>query len=528
MFRGRPVFEIAGGSVDTEERGAEEFTHPECLNRLDEITQEVERLYNKEARTSQDEVYLRQLDAEFNSVDARRAKLEAEATKKRMESRMEQTRKQVGDFIRGHASALKAEGGATGSSGSMDAYDRDAILEPDSIESKRFRNPWNITEMRVFNRSAEAVAQEFRARALSAVEKMQGANDKIRAAGTKIIEEHDDADGNLSQLVLAISSPEYYRAWSKLAKDPKMAELEKDEKQALSRAQQLHRAMSLTDAAGGYLVPFQLDPTVILTSDGSYNQIRQIARQVVATGDVWNGVSAGAVSWSFDAEAAEVSDDSPTFAGPAITIRTARGFVPISLEARMDAANVTQEVGRLLAQGKDDLEAVKFATGSATDDPIGIVTALAASSPSVIVSSTTADTWAFNDIYKLQNALPERYQSRAAWLANRAIYNLAKQTAPSTTVWNDPGNGAPRELLDAPRYTAEAMDGTVTGSTTNYVLIYGDFSNYVIADRIGMTVDFIPHLFGSNRRPTGQSGWFAYYRVGADSVNDAGFRMLDL
>jgi HK97 family phage major capsid protein len=58
--------------------------------------------------------------------------------------------------------------------------------------------------------------------------------------------------------------------------------------------------------------------------------------------------------------------------------------------------------------------------------------------------------------------------------------------------------------------------------------IYGDFSNYVIADRIGMTVEFIPHLVGANRRPTGQRGWYAYYRVGADSVNDGAFRMLNV
>jgi predicted phage gp36 major capsid-like protein len=33
------------------------------------------------------------------------------------------------------------------------------------------------------------------------------------------------------------------------------------------------RAMSLTDSAGGYLVPFELDPTVILTSSGSTNPL---------------------------------------------------------------------------------------------------------------------------------------------------------------------------------------------------------------------------------------------------------------
>lgn len=140
----------------------------------------------------------------------------------------------------------------------------------------------------------------------------------------------------------------------------------------------LERAMSLTDSAGGYLVPFQLDPTVIITANGSRNQIRQVARQVVATGDVWNGVSSGAVSWSWDAEGAQVSDDSTTFAQPTVPVHKAAGFVPISIEALEDEANVTQEVARLLAFGRDTLEAAAFTTGSGSGQPTGIVTALAA------------------------------------------------------------------------------------------------------------------------------------------------------
>jgi HK97 family phage major capsid protein len=72
------------------------------------------------------------------------------------------------------------------------------------------------------------------------------------------------------------------------------------------------------------------------------------------------------------------------------------------------------------------------------------------------------------------------------------------------------------------------MTGTITAAQNNRIAVVGDFSNYVIADRIGLTVEFIPHLFGTtNGRPKGQRGWFAYYRTGADSVNDAGFRMLN-
>ncbi len=61
------------------------------------------------------------------------------------------------------------------------------------------------------------------------------------------------------------------------------------------------------------------------------------------------------------------------------------------------------------------------------------------------------------------------------------------------------------------------------------MLIVGDFQNYVLADRIGMQVELVPHFFatGSNR-PSGQRGFFAYYRLGADSVNDDGLRLLNI
>jgi len=55
----------------------------------------------------------------------------------------------------------------------------------------------------------------------------------------------------------------------------------------------------------------------------------------------------------------------------------------------------------------------------------------------------------------------------------------------------------------------------------------GDFSNYLVSQRIGSAVELIPHLFSPNNlRPTGQRGMYAYARYGADSINDAAFRVL--
>jgi HK97 family phage major capsid protein len=490
-----------------------ELSHSQAVIRLKDIKAELERLGDKPELTAEDEQSFDELTREFAEVDAHRRQLERK-------SALERVRSAASATDRGPA-ALKVQAGTPyNGRGSGDGYDLDPILHPDSVEDCRFRNPWDLSELRTFSRSKGEIGQELRARALSAIEKMGAATDTVRQAATGIIETFDDNDSRIARLCLATSSPEYLRAWSKVARGHGHM-LSQDEQRALERA------MSLTDSAGGYLVPFQLDPTVIITANGSRNQIRRVARQVVATGDVWNGVSAGAVAWSWDAEATEVSDDAPTFAQPTIPVYKAAGFVPISIEALEDAENVTAEVARLLAFGRDVLEAAAFVTGTGVGQPTGIVTALTGTSSEV--AATTADTFAVADIYKLDGALPARYRGNAAWLANRSIYNLVRQfdTQGGAQLWERIGADMPPELLGRPALEAEDMDASVTAATNNYLLVYGDFDNYVIADRVGMTVEFIPHLVGANRRPTGQRGWYAYYRVGADSVSDSAFRMLN-
>ncbi|MFD0353508.1 phage major capsid protein [Streptomyces sp. NPDC127110] len=489
-----------------------ELSHPQAKIRLKDIEAELERLGAKPELTAEDEQQFNELTREFADVDDHRRHLERMAALERVRSASSVSER------RPSAASVRP---AAGTSYGADGYDADPILNPDSVEERRFRNPWDLSEVRTFSRSKEEVAHELRARALSAIERMSGANDRVRSAGTEIIEQFDDGDSRIARLCLATSSPEYLRAWSKVARG-RGHMISPEEQRALERA------MSLTDSAGGYLVPFQLDPTVIITANGSRNQIREVARQVVATGDVWNGVSSGAVSWSWDAEGAEVSDDTTTFAQPTVPIYKASGFVPISIEALEDEANVTAEVAKLLAFGRDVLESAAFATGTGSGQPTGIVTALTGTGS--VVTSTTTDTFAAADIYKVDNALPARYRANAAWLANRAVYNLVRQfdTGGGAQMWERIGADVPAQLLGRMALESEDMDGTVTAAGENYLAVYGDWSNYVIADRVGVTVEFIPHLVGSNRRPTGQRGWYAYYRVGADSVNDGAFRMLNV
>jgi HK97 family phage major capsid protein len=235
------------------------------------------------------------------------------------------------------------------------------------------------------------------------------------------------------------------------------------------------------------------------------------------------------VSWSWDAEATQVSDDAPTFAQPSIPVYKAAGFVPVSIEALQDMANGAAEVARLLAFGKDVLEASAFAVGSGSGQPTGVVTGLVGSG--AVTASATTDTLAVGDLYTVQGALPARFRAGASWLATNAFYNRARQfdTAGGSSLWAQLADDRPALLLGKPAYEAEDMDGVINATAENYMAVFGDFENYVIADRIGMTVEFIPHLFGTaNGRPTGQRGWYAYYRTGATVVNTAAFKLLNV
>jgi HK97 family phage major capsid protein len=492
-----------------------ELTHTQAVHRLKDIADEIVRLEAKAERdnglTAEDQDVWDGLVAESADVERHAAALVRKAEAERVRIRAAQEPRGL------RTSPLGSESGSDGGD-----LDRD-ILDPDSIDDRRFKNPWDLSEMRTFNRSRDEVGSELRARALCAIESMPGMNDARREAATKIVETFDNPQGSISQMALYTSTPAYLRAFAKAARGMQHT-FTPDEQASVTRA------MSLTDAAGGFLVPFQLDPTVIITSAGSRNDIRQAARQVVATGDVWQGVSSTAVSWSWDAEAAEVSDDATTFAQPAITIHKGAGFVPISFEALQDEANVAQEVGRLLVFGKETLENAAFATGTGSGQPFGIVTALAGTASEI--NAATDDAFAIADVYTIQGALPARHRANASWLANNSIYNLIRRfdTAGGAGLWTTLGNDRPGELLGKPALESETMDGTVTtsGAVSNFILVVGDFQNYVIADRIGVTVDFIPHMFHtSNNRPSGQSGWYAHFRVGADSVNDDAFRLLD-
>lgn len=330
----------------------------------------------------------------------------------------------------------------------------------------------------------------------------------------------------LTKQMIATSRPEYRSAYMKYVAY-RGDELTNDERRAVGEV----RALSTTGSAGGYAVPVLLDPSVIYTGDGNANPIRQVSRIVTGMDDTWRGVSSAGITAEWDSESQEAPDSTPTLAQPTVSAHKANAFVPFTVEIEGDWQGLAGEMSELFMEAKDDLETTAFATGSGTNQPVGILTALFAGSASVsLVNPVTDGELHPEDIRTVFGTLPPRYRRRASWMASIDVQNeirgfdttggLSNQTVDLTADYSF-------QLLGKPMYENSAFP-TFTGTTGDRnICVVGDFNNFVVFDRIGSRVELVPHLFATGaNRPNGQRGLYFWWRVGSDSVNDNAFRML--
>lgn len=316
------------------------------------------------------------------------------------------------------------------------------------------------------------------------------------------------------------SGEQYAAAWQKMVTG-RGHQMTADEQRALAVS---------TNTQGGFMVPTHLDPTILLSNAGTINPYRSISRVVTlsqADGNTWNGVTSAGSTASWDDEEEQVSDDSPGLLQPSVPVYKGAAFVAASVEAFGDIGSLAADVVMVLQDAKDRLEAAAFTTGSGSDQPTGIFTALDANT-NVELEVTTQGSIGAVDIYAAYENVPARFRQNATWLSNLKYINAIRQLGssdPNFTV-DFTAAGIPQLLGKRILESSDAPSAVTTTGVEN-LLVVGDFSNFVIVDKIGMSVDFVPMLFGTtNGRPTGQRGWYAYWRTGSNSVLDSAFTLL--
>jgi HK97 family phage major capsid protein len=379
--------------------------------------------------------------------------------------------------------------------------------------------------------------QEVRSKALSTLDDDDATahlSDEAKVRASQLIRASTkDTNGAVIASRLLLTENKHYReAFMRLVTSPTPV-LSVEQARALQAFEEF-RSMSIgTDSAGGFGVPVLIDPTIILTAQGHPNDILGLARVETITNDVWKGVSSAGVTWKFRAEATATTDGSPTLAQPTVPTYKADGYIPYSIEVGMDYPGFAMEMERLLGSGYVELLVEKLTTGSGSDEPTGIETALDANT-NVEVATTTAGTISAGDINGLWAALPIRYRNpaiamRTAWMShtgvNGDIQQLGTDAGSAFTV-NFTEEGV--TILKGRRmFENDYLDDLPSGTAAANLLIVGDWANFVVAQRAGMSIELVPHVFDvTNNRPTGERAWYAWARAGSDSVNDLGFRLL--
>jgi len=351
---------------------------------------------------------------------------------------------------------------------------------------------------------------EVKARAFDAIERSnrlgQLTHDYAETA-TRVVQ---NGDPGVSRHMLLTGSDEYQEVFRDYIENPE------------GNAQRA--ALSLTLANGGYLLPFVLDPSIILTNASSANPWRRISRVVQTTSNTWNGVNSAGVNAAMIGEGAVVADATPTVANIVITPQKANAWIFGSYEVLEDT-DFGQQLPVLLADAKDRLEEAQFATGTGTPPQVqGIIPAA-----TIVVTTATTLVVAVGDVYATQQVLPARFRNapNAAWVANVAQINRFRQldTAGGSSFWTNLGKGQPATLLGAPIYESTTMDATVAVNALE--AIYGDFSQFIICDRVGVSMIYEPLVKDTGTgRPTGQAGWFMFWRFGSQISTTNAFRVM--
>lgn len=464
------------------------LTVEERVARQAEITArqtEIDAEYNGAALPDDAQAEWDRLDEEF--AEHERAVKAAETRRARLAERAQST-------------------GSTERAGDTPQYGAPAV--------RKTTDPYNLTEIRRQANSVDDLADLYRDNALRSIERSTFPGTTREAAQANIerlLNEVDDKHGTLARRILVTGSPVYNRAFGKAVMQGSTAGLTPEEQRALA-----------VGGTANLAVPYQLDPTVILSSSGSINPLRQLARVVQIVGKEWQGITSTGVTVSRVAEATEATDGAPTFVQPTVKPERVQGFVPFSIEIDEDWNTMRSEITTLLNDAKEQEEASSFVNGTGVSPQAnGLLQTLGAG------SNVTQDTITAAAVYALESALPPRFRGNAVFLAEKSVYNAIRQldTAGGAQLWERIGARMPGELLGYPAYELSTMPDSTLVIGDKWLLL-GDLSQFLIVDRVGMGVELVPHLFGAaNRFPTGQRGIFAIWRNNSKILVDNAFRV---
>jgi len=330
---------------------------------------------------------------------------------------------------------------------------------------------------------------------------------------------YSDKQGALARRVALTASPEYRRAFGKWV----ASEYLEPEEQ---------RAMALgTDVDGGFGVPHELDPTIILTSGGAINPLRDIARVERIVGKTLQLVTSAGVKvtrHTGTGEGVPTVDGTPKFAREEFNTGRVSAYLEETIEIEAAYSGLDAQLTRALMEAKEEEEALTFVTAAGDGLTNGVQGLNTLNGLGSLIDVAAKGTLTYSDVFALDNALKPRHRRNAVWLANNTTYNKIRLIDENSggDLWSGRQGGRPATLNehDAIELSELFSQG---GSTTAPFLLYGDFQKYCIVDRIGMVMDRVPVAIDPvTGTPNGKRGLAAFWWNGGGFIDPAAFKGL--
>lgn len=453
-----------------------------------------------------------ELDALENPTDEQTARFavaidEAAAAKAAYEAEVERAEKV--DSIR-NAALAAPQRVERGFQAPQVAIKRDAF---EDLESIRFQS---VDDSDVIARAVTAISDTRYAGG--------GISDRSREQAVRMVEEVPGA----AHYALIHGSPDYMAAFRSYLRASGRPNYTQEEAAAVRQADVLRTAMSLTVGNGGYVLPTLLDPTLIHTGTATKNPLRRVSRVVTGTQNVWHGVTVSNATVYWKGEGSAFTEGSPTTGGPSITAANLTAYVVGSYEIFEDS-NLQAQLPGVIQESFDYKEGTAFISGSGSDAPKGIITAISGTAGSTVTATTRSafTTASAVDVFALVNAVTPRYEDSSTWVANKKTFNIIRQMSTGSNgslFWTDLNASTPPSLLGSPIVSSSDM---ATAQTTGSIhIVLGDFSQFVIYDRLGTQVEFVQNVVDGSGLPTGQRALLAHKRVGSDVTDVNAFRFL--
>jgi len=263
-----------------------------------------------------------------------------------------------------------------------------------------------------------------------------------------------------------------------------------------------------SDVLGGYAVPIDFNSRVIERMPG-FTMIRPWAFKLttsrdmvsipVGTGGDDQYTSAVRVTWVDETPTAGQSETNLTFGMENIAIHTVMATTPISRNMLEDAFfDVEDFLATKYAEAAGIDEDNRFLTSAGGASPLGILpgSANVGGLTEEDTGNANALTWdgagaavTKHGLIGMVYAIASQYLPRARWLMERATVEEIRtmKDGAGNYLWEpDQQAGQPLMLLGYPVYMQEGMPSIAADA---YPILFGDFSAYYIADRVGMTVE---------------------------------------